>query len=292
MALQRIASKEFATTHFVKKWHPPECLFYKTKSGCRFGEKCSYAHRQVDEQPTKRSEKNDDKSAVAMLKNVDHLMHDNSVAYFKTWRRRSLFSGSEDRDTILELVGKVQELQNEVNCMNGSKDFQDVESVRSGHSHVQLTSVFPTSSSSWWDAKPFSGNAEPQEWAAKHLGHTWFIGKTFLQIQQRLLQHLIRRSWIHGVPINRNTHHHMWWVRTKHEFRIRDASQDRQPEIQSSLVRRFFKELWSRPTTTADFGSSFRQFPHTSNVCLLEDKIQDWGLYLFAISHRSHAVDH
>ena len=54
-----------------EKWHPPECLFYKTKSGCRFGEKCSFAHRQVDEQPTKRSKKNDDKSAVAMLKKVN-----------------------------------------------------------------------------------------------------------------------------------------------------------------------------------------------------------------------------
>ena len=30
--------------------------------------RCSCAHRQVDEQPTKRSKKNDDKSAVAMLK--------------------------------------------------------------------------------------------------------------------------------------------------------------------------------------------------------------------------------
>ena len=56
---------------FCEKWHPPECLFYKTKSGCRSGEKCSYAHRQVDEQPTKRSKKNDDKSAVAMLKKSD-----------------------------------------------------------------------------------------------------------------------------------------------------------------------------------------------------------------------------
>ena len=53
---------------FCEKWHPPECLFYKTKSGCRFGEKCSFAHRQVDEQQTKRSKKNDGKSAVAMLK--------------------------------------------------------------------------------------------------------------------------------------------------------------------------------------------------------------------------------
>ena len=51
-----------------KRWHPPECLFYKTKSGCRFGEKCSYAHRQVDEQPTERSKKQDDKSAVTILK--------------------------------------------------------------------------------------------------------------------------------------------------------------------------------------------------------------------------------
>ena len=56
---------------FCEKWHPPECLFYKTKSGCRSGEKCSYAHRQVDEQPSKRSKKNDDKSAVAMLKKND-----------------------------------------------------------------------------------------------------------------------------------------------------------------------------------------------------------------------------
>ena len=47
---------------FCEKWHPPECLFYKTKSGCRFGEKCSNAHRQVDEQPSKRSKKNEDKS--------------------------------------------------------------------------------------------------------------------------------------------------------------------------------------------------------------------------------------
>ena len=51
-----------------EKWHPPECFFYKSTSGCRFGETCSYAYRQVDEQPSKRSKKNGDKSAVAMLK--------------------------------------------------------------------------------------------------------------------------------------------------------------------------------------------------------------------------------
>ena len=56
---------------FCEKWHPPVCLFHKTKIVCRFGEKCSYAYRQVDEQPTKRSKKNEDKSAVAILKKGD-----------------------------------------------------------------------------------------------------------------------------------------------------------------------------------------------------------------------------
>ena len=55
--------------------------------------------------------------------------------------------------------------------------------------------------------------------------------------------------------------------------------------------RRLFKEIWGRPTTTADFGSSFRQIPYTSNVCLLEDKIQDRGLYLFTIPYGSFAMD-
>ena len=65
--LARITLEELAITHFVKNG-TPECLYYKTKSGCRFGEKCSFAHRQVDEQPTKRSKTNNDQSAVAMSK--------------------------------------------------------------------------------------------------------------------------------------------------------------------------------------------------------------------------------
>ena len=52
---------------------------------------------------------------------------------FDTIARRRLV---EDQDTILDLTGKIQELQNEINCMNESKDFQDAESIRSGNSHV------------------------------------------------------------------------------------------------------------------------------------------------------------
>ena len=50
----------------------------------------------------------------------------------------------EDQKTIMELSGRLQELQNEVNCMNDSKDFQDAESVRSVNSHVTCQpGVFP-----------------------------------------------------------------------------------------------------------------------------------------------------
>ena len=54
---------------------------------------------------------------------------------------------------------------------------------------------------------------------------------------------------------------------------------------------RLFKELWSRPTTTADFGSPFWHVPYTSNLCLLEDKVQDRGMYLFTISYGGDAMD-
>ena len=68
------------------------------------------------------------------LKRVQELRNDE-------FSRRRLI---EVRDTILDLTGKIQELQNEVNCMNDSRDFQDAESIRSGNSHVTSRPVsFP-----------------------------------------------------------------------------------------------------------------------------------------------------
>ena len=60
---------------------------------------------------------------------------------FGTFSRRKKI---EDGETILELTAKIQELQNEVSCMNDSRDFKDAESVRSGQSHVTSQPVsFP-----------------------------------------------------------------------------------------------------------------------------------------------------
>ena len=60
---------------------------------------------------------------------------------FDTIARRILV---KDQNTILELSGRIQDLQNEINCMNDSKDFQDAASIRSGNSHVTSRPVsFP-----------------------------------------------------------------------------------------------------------------------------------------------------
>ena len=66
--LARITLEELAITHFVKNGTLQNACSTRPRVVVGLGKKCAFAHRQVDEQPTKRSIKNDDKSAVAMLK--------------------------------------------------------------------------------------------------------------------------------------------------------------------------------------------------------------------------------
>ena len=64
----------------------------------------------------------------------------------------------EDRDTILELTGTIQELQSEILRMNDSRDFKDAESVRSAQSHVTSQPVF------------FPPHPDPGEMLSRSLG--------------------------------------------------------------------------------------------------------------------------
>ena len=136
---------------------------------------------------------------------------------------------------IYELTDKIQELQNEINFMNDSRYFQDTESVRSGQSHVCSQAVFSLLIQSLkelsvvlWECRVVTSQV---------LGTRMKYRETFWQIQRRLLQHLIRKSQMHGSLMYQNTRHRMWWVKVKHKFRIRGISQIRQTEIQSSPVK-------------------------------------------------------
>ena len=112
---------------------------------------------------------------------------------FDTLARRKLI---EDQNTIMELSGRVQELQNEVNCMNDSKDFQDAESVRSGNSHVtSQPGVFPK------HPIPFEGLLRPsfvsprrKEGPPNAFGIHMVYRETFLQIHMLLHQLLILKN--------------------------------------------------------------------------------------------------
>ena len=69
--LARITSEELAITHSVKDGILQNACTTRPRVVAVLVEKCSFTHRQVDAQPTKWSRKNDDKSAVALLKKGD-----------------------------------------------------------------------------------------------------------------------------------------------------------------------------------------------------------------------------
>ena len=102
-------------------------------------------------------------------------------------------------------------MQNEINCMNDSRDFQDAESVRSGHSHVpsQLVS-FPLHPIPGGMLSRSIGMPSRRDGPPSTFGTRTVYRETFLQVQLCLLQHLIRRDlspWSSGIsqPIHSST---------------------------------------------------------------------------------------
>ena len=194
---------------------------------------------------------------------------------------------------FLELSGRVQELQNEVNCMNDSKDFQEAESVRSGNAHVTSRPVsfppHPILEGMLRHAfvSPCRREGPPSIW------DTWYIGKRFCKSTCIPISFLSSR--IESMEfVNRGA---APFIYSGEKWRTRTKSRSEMPvwtvsqRFSHLQWRRLSKELWGRPTTTADFWSSLWQVPYTSNLCLLEDKVQDRGMYLFAISYGSDAMD-
>ena len=95
---------------------------------------------------------------------------------FDTFSRRRLI---EDRDTILELTGKILELQMKLIVWMIREIFKMLNQYAVDNPTLPVNQLFPTSCRSWRNAKPFSENAEPQQRAAQYLGHAWYIGKSF-----------------------------------------------------------------------------------------------------------------
>ena len=85
----------------------------------------------------------------------------------------------EDQDTVLELTGKIQELQNEINFWVVQEILKMLNQYSVDNPTSPVIQCFPTCPRSWYNTKPSSGNVEPQRRAAKYWGHAWYIGKRF-----------------------------------------------------------------------------------------------------------------
>ena len=209
---------------------------------------------------------------------------------FDTIARRKLI---EDQKTILELSGRVQELQNEVNCMNDSKDFQDAESVRSGNSHVTSRPVsFPPhpipegmlrhsfvsprrkeGPPSIWDTHGISGNVFANPHASSSAPYPQELNQWNSSIEEPLHTSTVEKS-----------------ERPEQNQDLRCQSG---PSAKDSVI-------FSGGDSSKNFGAvqqrlqisdlHFDKFP-TPALCLLEDKVQDRGMYLFTISYGSDAMD-
>ena len=189
----------------------------------------------------------------------------------------------EDQNTILELSGRVQELQNEVNCKNDSKDFQDAESGRSASRPVSFP-PHPIPEGCWGILSYRRAAKKGRQAFGTHMVYreTFFCKSNCIFISS-LSSRIESMEFVNWGAAPHVYSGEKWKTRTKSrsEMPVWTVSQ----KFSHLQWRRLFKELWGRPTTTAHFGSSLWQIHHTSFVCLLEDKFQDRGMYLFANSY-------
>ena len=228
-----------------------------------------------------RSEQNRDlrEAHIKSLHEMEELKRVQASRFDTISRRRRLI---EDQDTINELTGKIQELQNEINCMNGSRDFQDAVDNPTFPVNQRFSHLFEILAECWavlWECRAAT------------------IGRQVFGIRR-----VYRETFFANPPASSSSpcpggFNH--WMSNGTQDTSPHVTSERQipetaldPRFQSGPSARnssdpkegnIFKGLWGRPTKTADFGSPLWQVPYTSNLCLLEDKIQDRGMYLFTI---------
>ena len=157
----------------------------------------------------------------------------------------------------MELSGRLQELQNEVNFMNDSKDFMDAESTCSGNPHVTsppglfprhppfVGMLRPSFSSQRQNEEPpnirdtsgTSGNVFAHPQASSSAPYPQELNSTWKKTIRRTNSHVYcREKW-----------------KTRAETQIWDASPDRQPKIQSSSVEETLQRIMGQTNNDCRF---------------------------------------
>ena len=197
----------------------------------------------------------------------------------------------EDRNTFLELSGRIQDLQNEVNCMNDSKEFQDAESVRSGHSHFtsRLVSFPPHPIPGGMlsrsvgmpsrrkgppcisDTQGISGNVFGNPTASSSAPYSLESNPWSSDVSEHTSPHVMSES---QTPVHDQRCQSGPSVRNSVIPSEGGFSKDHGPDQQGLQISDLHFDKYTTPAT---FG------------CW--KNIQDRGMYLFTISYGSNAVD-
>ena len=137
---------------------------------------------------------------------------------FDTVARRRLV---EDQHTILELAGKRQDLQNEINCMSDSNDFQvlnqfavEIPTLPVDQCHSHLIRYLE----GCCDILSYRRAAEKGRQALEtHMVYR----ETFLQIHMHLHQLLILKNCINGIRQSKSRSIHPQWRKLKGQNKIK-----------------------------------------------------------------------
>ena len=157
----------------------------------------------------------------------------------------------EDQKIMMELSGRLQELQNEVNCMNDSKDFRDAESICSGNSHVTSPhGLFPRHLSFEGLLKPAFISQRQTEEPPNVRDTSGISGNVFAQTSSSApFPQESNSTWKKTIEEPIHVYSGEKWktrTRPRSEMPVRTVTQ----RFSHLQWRRLFKELWSRPTTT------------------------------------------
>ena len=152
--------------------------------------------------------------------------------------------------------------------MNDSRDVQDTESVRNGHSHVASQPVsfpphpVPGGMLSRSIGMPSRKNGPPSIWDTHGISGNVFANPA------------VSSSAPYPKELN------PWSSNTSEQIHSSQAVKNDQsgPSAKNSVIPREVDSSKNygadQQTTPADLRSSSRQIPHASNIRLLEDKIQ------------------
>ena len=221
------------------------------------------------------SEQNRDlrETRIRNMRDMEELKRVQELRIDEFSRRRLV----ENQDTVNEFAARIQELQNEVHCMNDSRDFEDAESVRSGPSNVPShPALFPPHPDPGGKLSrslgmPSRNDKPPDIWDTHGISGNVFANPV-ASSSAPYPQELNPLSSSTEEPLHSSTVE-------KSERRTQDQDQRCQSgpsaKIQSFSVEETLQRIMEQTNNDCRFQIFISTNAHTSHVCLLEDKIQN-----------------